>query len=73
MSKCFCIFILSFVVKLYYKKVLNLHFSVATNVQVFMKKGEFGTRQPVTDAGFCSKVELLPKLHSIPSAGANVD
>jgi hypothetical protein len=27
------------------------------NEQVFMKEGEFGTRQPVTDAGFCSKVE----------------
>jgi hypothetical protein len=33
---------------------------ITANVQVFMKKGEFGTRQPVTDAGFCSKVELLP-------------
>jgi hypothetical protein len=33
---------------------------VATNVKVFMKKGEFGTRPPVTEAGFCSKVELLP-------------
>lgn len=34
--------------------------SIATNVQVFMKKGKFGTRLPVTGAGFCSKVELLP-------------
>ncbi len=33
---------------------------IATNVQVFMKKGEFGKRLPVTGAGFCSKVELLP-------------
>jgi hypothetical protein len=46
---------------------------MAYNEKVFMKKGEFGTRQPVTGAGFCSNVELLPKLHSIPSAGANVD
>jgi hypothetical protein len=46
--------------------------SITANEKVFMKKGEFGTRQPVTDAGFCSKVELLPKLHSITSAGANV-
>ena len=29
---------------------------LAANVQVFMKKGEFGTRPPVTGAGFCSKV-----------------
>ena len=34
--------------------------AIFTNEQVFMKKGEFGTRQPVTGAGFCSKVELLP-------------
>jgi hypothetical protein len=34
-------------------------FRVATNVQVFMKKGEFGTRPPVTGAGFCSKAELI--------------
>jgi hypothetical protein len=33
---------------------------LATNEKVFMKKGELGTRQPVTGAGFCSKVELLP-------------
>jgi hypothetical protein len=43
------------------------------NVQVFMKKGEFGTRQLVTGAGFFSKVQLLPKLHGIPEEGANVD
>jgi hypothetical protein len=30
---------------------------VTANVQVFMKKGEFWTRPPVTGAGFCSKVE----------------
>jgi hypothetical protein len=46
---------------------------LAANVQVFMKKGEFGTRQPITGAGFCSKVELIPNLHSIPFAGSNVD
>ncbi|WP_394991472.1 hypothetical protein [Emticicia sp.] len=33
---------------------------IAHNEKVFIKKGKFGTRQPVTDAGFCSKVELLP-------------
>jgi len=33
---------------------------IAANGKVFMKKGEFGTRQLVTGAGFCSKVELLP-------------
>jgi hypothetical protein len=32
---------------------------LAANVQVFMKKGKFGTPQPVTVAGFCSKVEYL--------------
>jgi hypothetical protein len=46
---------------------------MTANEKVFMKKGEFGNRPPVTGAGFCSKVELLPKLHSIPSDGANVD
>jgi hypothetical protein len=35
-------------------------FMLATNEKVFMKKGEFGTRPPITGAGFCSKVELLP-------------
>jgi hypothetical protein len=34
-----------------------MFFAVAANEKVFMKKGEFGTRQPVTGAGFCSKVE----------------
>jgi hypothetical protein len=34
--------------------------NIADNEKVFMKKGEFGTRPPVTGAGFCSKVELLP-------------
>jgi hypothetical protein len=33
---------------------------ISANEKVFMKKGEFGTRPPVTVAGFCSKVELLP-------------
>jgi hypothetical protein len=33
---------------------------LAANEKVFMKKGGFGTRPPVTGAGFCSKVELLP-------------
>jgi hypothetical protein len=32
-------------------------FLIAPNVKVFMKKVGFGTRQPVTGAGFCSKVE----------------
>ena len=32
-------------------------YTITANVKVFMKKGEFGTRQPVTGAGFCSKVE----------------
>jgi hypothetical protein len=30
---------------------------LAANEKVFMKKGEFETRPPVTGAGFCSKVE----------------
>jgi hypothetical protein len=30
---------------------------MAHNEKVFMKKGEFGTRQPITGAGFCFKVE----------------
>jgi hypothetical protein len=34
--------------------------AIATNENVFMKKGGFGTRQPVTGAGFCSNFELLP-------------
>jgi len=38
----------------------RVSFRVAANVQVFMKKGEFGTCQLVTGAWFCSKVELLP-------------
>jgi hypothetical protein len=38
----------------------NSRKNIAANVKVFMKKGEFGTRPPVTGAGFCSKVELLP-------------
>jgi hypothetical protein len=33
---------------------------MAHNEKVFMKKGEFETRQPVTGAGFWSKIELLP-------------
>ena len=33
---------------------------IAANEKVFMKKGDFGTRQPVTGAGFCSKAKLLP-------------
>jgi hypothetical protein len=33
---------------------------IATNEKVFVKKGEFGTRQPITGAGFCSKDDLLP-------------
>jgi hypothetical protein len=40
--------------------VVLLFFSMTANEKVFMKKGEFGTRQPVTGAGFCSNVELLP-------------
>jgi hypothetical protein len=44
--------------------------ALAANEKVFMKKGKFGTRQPVTDAGFCSKVVLIPKFHSIPPEGA---
>jgi hypothetical protein len=35
-------------------------FTISANEKVFMKKGEFGTRPPITGAGFCSKVELLP-------------
>jgi hypothetical protein len=42
---------------------------VLFNVQVFMKKGEFGPRQPEAGAGFSSNVEKLSKLHSIPSVG----
>lgn len=38
-----------------------------------MKKGKFGTLPPVTEAEFYFKVELIPKLHRIPSAGTNVD
>lgn len=34
-----------------------------------MKKGEFGTRQPVTGAEFCSKVEQLPTAYSISFDG----
>ena len=34
--------------------------AVTANEQVFMKKGVFGIRQPVTGTGFFSKVELLP-------------
>jgi hypothetical protein len=30
---------------------------ITPNVQVFMKKEEFGTRQLVNGAGFCSKVD----------------
>jgi hypothetical protein len=37
-----------------------MFYKMTANEKVFMKKGEFGTRQPVTGAGFCSKVELLP-------------
>jgi hypothetical protein len=36
---------------------LVVFFKVTHNEKVFMKKGEFGTPQPVTGAGFCSKVE----------------
>ena len=32
-------------------------FTVSANEKVFMKKGEFGIRPPVTGAGFCSNVE----------------
>ena len=53
--------------------VVGMRFGkIAPNEKVFMKKGEFGTRQPITGAGFCSKVELIPKLHYILSTGANV-
>jgi hypothetical protein len=48
-------------------------FRMMHNEKVFMKKGEFGTRPPKTGAGLCSNVELLSKLHSIPSDGAKVD
>jgi hypothetical protein len=40
-----------------YFKVSN---KMAGNEKVFMMKGVFGKRPPVTGAGFCSKVELLP-------------
>jgi hypothetical protein len=33
---------------------------ITPNGQVFMKKGKFGTRPPVTGAGFCTNFELLP-------------
>jgi hypothetical protein len=33
---------------------------MAANEKGFMMKGEFENRPTVTDAGFCSKVDLLP-------------
>jgi hypothetical protein len=42
------------------KVVCEVLLAVAYNEKVFMKKGEFGTRLPVTGAGFKSNVELLP-------------
>lgn len=45
---------------------------VAGNGEVFIKKGEFGTRQPVTGAGLVPKFSYCLLLHSIPSAGINV-
>jgi hypothetical protein len=48
-------------------------FNIATNEKVFMKKGEFGTRPPVTGAGFVTKLSYFQLLHSIPSDGENVD
>jgi hypothetical protein len=49
------------IVKLFWRFTVGFcRNKVAHNVKVFMKKGEFGTRQPVTGAGFCSNVELLP-------------
>jgi hypothetical protein len=48
----------SFAIIIYFD--CDCRFLLATNGKVFMKKGEFGTHQPVTCAGFSSKVELLP-------------
>jgi hypothetical protein len=49
----------------------------ATNEKLFMKKGEVGTRPPViptaSGLGFISMLNYFQLLHSIPSAGANVD
>jgi hypothetical protein len=41
-------------------RIVGCRSKIAANEKVFMKKGEFGTRQPVTGAGVFSKVELLP-------------
>jgi hypothetical protein len=47
--------------------------NIIANEKVFMKKGEFGTRQPVLVQGFVPMLSNFQLLHSIPSDGANVD